>query len=131
MLEHYHLTNAECQLHGRNEYAEFPEAKGQKFDFVLVDGIRRSDCISFALDHLKPDGLIYLDNSDTDSGGGEMRTAVARLNEAAIEREGACSSFTDFVPGNFFGTEGVLVGFGRYEPLLHQLSSLIKFKSKC
>lgn len=37
----------------------------ERFDLVCVDGIRRGDCLSKALDLVKPGGLILLDNSNS------------------------------------------------------------------
>jgi predicted O-methyltransferase YrrM len=40
---------------------EFPD---EHFDFVLVDGERRSECLEAAIPKLKPGGLLVLDNAD-------------------------------------------------------------------
>jgi hypothetical protein len=41
--------------------SEFPRGS---LDFVLVDGQRRSQCVSIALEILKPGGLLILDNAE-------------------------------------------------------------------
>lgn len=39
----------------------------RKFDIIIIDGMRRDDCIHRAIDHLAPGGLMVLDNSDSEA----------------------------------------------------------------
>lgn len=49
----------------RNAYVEGePSFKNESFDYVLVDGIFRSDCALRAIEVLKPGGILVLDNAE-------------------------------------------------------------------
>jgi len=37
---------------------------GNQFDIIVVDGRKRVKCVKFAVDYLKPDGVLILDNSE-------------------------------------------------------------------
>lgn len=45
-------------------YTEAVARPGRAFDCIVVDGSARKRCAEAALDHLKPGGLVILDNSD-------------------------------------------------------------------
>jgi hypothetical protein len=47
-----------------NAYAAAPQQLNRKFDLILIDGIKRSECSLVSLNLLTEDGLIILDNSD-------------------------------------------------------------------
>jgi hypothetical protein len=58
---------------------EFP---AEWFDIVVVDGQERIACAAAALNHLKPDGLLVLDNSDRPA----YRAAIEHLHGNGLGR---------------------------------------------
>ena len=62
------------------------------FDIVVVDGVERTACTRSAVDHLRPDGLLILDNSDRP----EYRSAVEYLADNGFGR----IDFYGFAPGS-------------------------------
>lgn len=46
------------------EYASAITSTEQDFDLIIIDGAWRNECANIALAHLRPNGLIILDNSD-------------------------------------------------------------------
>lgn len=63
-------------------------AEDGPFDLVLVDGRARAACLAAALAHLRPDGLIVLD----DSGRRRYRPAIAASGLALSEHRGLAPS---------------------------------------
>jgi hypothetical protein len=45
-------------------YENFPKDCGQKFDFIIVDSLKRFECAKNAIAALKPEGAIILDDSE-------------------------------------------------------------------
>lgn len=78
--------------------------EGGAFDLILVDGRYRDECVERALDRLKPNGILYLDNSDHGKSefSGDLPRAVALVESAAKERGWRLSEIVDFAPTNFF-----------------------------
>lgn len=114
MLRQAKLTNVHYFLHEEPAYSRFDEAADRQFDFVLIDGIVRSACVMTALQRVKPDSVLYLDNSDK---GGEIRLAEEALLTASRERSGRVLYFTDFSPTDFFGNQAMMVLLGRFASL--------------
>jgi hypothetical protein len=56
--------NAKGVLISQDEYSIYPFKFNKKFDVIVVDGIKRFDCLKTALQILKDDGFIIFDNSD-------------------------------------------------------------------
>ena len=54
------------------DYVRQIEIKEEKFDFVLVDGECRSQCLAAAAKKMKPGGYLVLDNADLDYGISDM-----------------------------------------------------------
>lgn len=50
-----------------DQYPNVIEGFRRKFDIVIVDGMLRDACIRLAVDHLTPDGVLILDNSDCEA----------------------------------------------------------------
>jgi hypothetical protein len=86
----------------RESYLDAPE--GMEFDLILVDGKYRDECVERALDRLKPNGILYLDNSDhgKSEDSGDIPRAVALVEGAAKERGWLLDEILDFAPTNFF-----------------------------
>jgi len=47
-----------------NEYINFPSTLGVKFDFILVDGRKRKECMEKASSILSPDGVVILHDAE-------------------------------------------------------------------
>jgi hypothetical protein len=45
-------------------YSDTIRSGGREFDVVVVDGENREGCLKIAPNHLKPDGIVILDNSE-------------------------------------------------------------------
>jgi hypothetical protein len=87
-------------------------APDQRYDLIMIDGSHRDDCVRFALEHLAPGGIIYLDNSDKglDETTGNIPEAQ-RLLLAFAEREGLpVAEFTDFAPTQLHVQRGLWIG---------------------
>ncbi len=79
-------------------------------DFLVVDGIKRLECMHEAVRLVKRGGgFVYLDNSDVQSV--ERLMAYEVLVSAAHEQGGYVMKFVDYPPGMFQVTEGTLVKF--------------------
>jgi predicted O-methyltransferase YrrM len=86
------------------------EAKGG-FDFVLIDGRYRDECVDVAIANLRPGGCIYLDNSDQiyeDEPNGSCAKAREKLLQWVKATNGEVIDYTDFAPTLFFVTRGEL-----------------------
>jgi hypothetical protein len=80
-----------------------------RFDFVLVDGAQRQASVCAALGSLKPQGSIYLDNTDFGVQWDFYASAERTLLEAAARDGATVRYFTGFAPATFVATQGVLV----------------------
>jgi hypothetical protein len=61
----YSSKNNKYKKYSFEEYARFIEIYSEKFfDFVFIDGRSRASCIKHALNRVKDNGYIMLDNSD-------------------------------------------------------------------
>ena len=78
--------------------------------FALVDGTDREGCVRAVVPKLKPDGWLYLDNTDKDMTfpDGDLRRAETALREAVSLRGRSLRCFSDFSPTNFFVEQGML-----------------------
>lgn len=47
-----------------NLYENFPKNSGQKFDFIIIDSLKRFECAKNSLSALKPGSTIILDDSE-------------------------------------------------------------------
>lgn len=63
LLKKNNISTAEIFLiKSKEDYAKKISEYDNKFDFILVDGLHREDCVSLALDKVKPGGLLIIDN---------------------------------------------------------------------
>lgn len=95
----------------KDSYGRFKIGDNEGFDLVMVDGSHRSICVANAAKLLRPGGILYLDNSDKDSGpgGGDMRAAETLALNFARERNAQIEYFTDFAPTQLFVQQGLLI----------------------
>lgn len=97
-------------------YPDLSEFSAGSFDFVLIDGIRRADCVRNVLSKVKEGGWIYLDNTDMSfqtKPGNDSQQAEQLLLSFIAPRKGSVRYFTDLVPGNFVAKQGMLVHLGK------------------
>ncbi|MBO6949153.1 MAG: hypothetical protein JJ855_14310 [Rhodospirillales bacterium] len=111
VLTSMQITNVDHTLRDEESYADVSGIADASLDFALVDGTDRAGCIKAVVPKLKPDGYLYLDNSDKDMTipDGDLRRAEAALLEAVTARGGSVLYFSDFSPTNFFVEQGMLV----------------------
>jgi hypothetical protein len=101
------FQNVDYRLQTGDEYSRLEDYPDASFDFVLVDGERRTESARTALAKVKPGGYVYLDNSDVPYG--DFRRARAALVEAAAPEPGSVRVFRDLCPTQIIVNEGLLV----------------------
>ena len=57
-------SNAHAIFATEDEYDVIPLQQNRKFDIIIVDGIKRADCINVAIKLMEENGIIIFDNSD-------------------------------------------------------------------
>jgi hypothetical protein len=95
------MANASILLHSP-PYGELRSALPAGFDLVVVDGESRDEAMRIALEKVRPDGYVYLDNSDV--AYPSHVAARELLTKAATSSE----LFVDLTPGNVSVTQGML-----------------------
>jgi hypothetical protein len=94
------------------DYIKFKKDSVEQFDFILIDGPLRAECFRNHMHLVKPNGMIYLDNSDANSSSdepGEIDLAVKLMEEFAASKGATIERFTDFSPASLFVTSGLMV----------------------
>jgi len=56
--------NSRAYLIAEAEYSNHPKQLNENFDIIIVDGIKRLECLQTALTLINPGGMIIFDNSD-------------------------------------------------------------------
>lgn len=81
------------ELYG-DAYIGAIDAEDDPFDLIVVDGRRRTECLTRAIPHLAPGGIILFD----DSGRRRYRTAIAKcgLKERRYFGRSFCVPYPDF-----------------------------------
>jgi len=80
---------------------EFPPGY---FDVIVVDGLERLSCYRLAVQHLRPGGILVVDNSDNDrTTGGDLFVIDQMLLN--IGPEWQVHRFPGWGLGNFFAWE--------------------------
>jgi len=118
--EWFATVSAETRALGSVDYRFAPDpasyvalAPDKPYDLIMIDGSWRDDCARFAVSHLKPGGIIYLDNSDKGPNmqeTGDIPQARAFLLEFAANEGLPAREFTDFAPTQLFVQRGLMVG---------------------
>lgn len=112
------VHHADVRYELRPSYQDYPRLSpaeaGDGFDLILVDGLWRDRCVESARSHLRPGGIIYLDNADRtrrENGHptGDTPRARALLVEFAQRENCILESYIDFVTGTLLAQEGLLV----------------------
>jgi predicted O-methyltransferase YrrM len=98
-------------LDSEQEYSSFMSEDKLGFDLIMVDGNSRSKCVLESTKLLRPGGILYLDNSDTDSTpqGGDMRKAEHYAREYAKKVGAQVTEITDFAPTQLIAQQGLMV----------------------
>jgi predicted O-methyltransferase YrrM len=104
-FEERRFQNVDYRLLTEDDYTNIEGYPDHSFDFVLVDGARRTESARTALAKVKPGGHVYLDNSDVPY----FQRARATLIEAAASDPGAVRVFRDLCPTQIAVSEGLLV----------------------
>jgi len=74
------------------------------FSVISVDGSHRLDCFRLALEHIRPGGVLVIDNTDNDRlTGGDLFVIDQILEELGGGWE--VHRFPGWGPGNFFAWE--------------------------
>lgn len=102
LLAQHAASHARVHLREEIDYPDLSAFPTEHFDFILIDGIRRDECVQSAISRLKPGGFIYLDNTD------RYVTACSLLTEVVTQRHGRATYYTDFAPTSFVATQGLL-----------------------
>lgn len=100
--------NVRYELRDGASYATLDDLDDGSIDFAVVDGLFRSSCVEVVLPKLKRGGYLYLDNTDKDAKGGDMRRAEQFVVEAAAARQGTLTYFTGFTIGMLNSHQGLL-----------------------
>ncbi len=74
-----------------SDYENFPKNCGQKFDLIIVDSLKRFECAKNAIDALKPNGTIILDDSE--------RKNYKKIFDFFAENNFSEKNFTGISPG--------------------------------
>lgn len=110
-LSRHDFSNVAYQLRSWEDYENLNGESDLKFDFVLVDGVKRLQCVRTALGKLASGGFIYLDDSDVHRD--PERQLAEELILAAVDRTGgSVSYFVDFAPALIHTKEGLLARLG-------------------
>lgn len=107
-----------CEVEHRTGEAYY-SLEDQRFDFAVVDGQFRWKCLENLSDQMKPGGLIYFDNSDSDkdashygayglSGSRHAQTFVRRLEQIQMVR---VKTVHGMINGELFAGSGMLISF--------------------
>jgi SAM-dependent methyltransferase len=116
----YAKVSARLSAAGNIDYRFAPDpasyvglAPDKPYDLIMIDGSWREDCARFAVRHLKPGGVIYLDNSDKGPNmqvTGDIPAARAFLLEFAAQQGLPSREITDFAPTQLFVQRGLMIG---------------------
>jgi predicted O-methyltransferase YrrM len=93
------------------QYVNPTDCNPESFDLVIVDGIARPECARASLRLVKPNGAIYLDNTDFGSQWQWYLDTETTLLHAAQERNGTVRYFTGFPPATFVACQSMLITF--------------------
>ncbi len=122
---HRHVTYRLCPE--RAQYAAFPNGETDElFDFVLVDGFQRTETLRQGLARLKPDGWLFLD--DTDRLYDPGNAAAGQVMQEHISRYGGeLTWLTDFVAHEFRVRQGVLYSSNQATPAMKTKKSMMNW----
>jgi len=114
-LEHdrqwYELIAHRLERFGNVKYRDIEDTEtylaqtpDEAFDLIMIDGRARLICTLFAMTHLAPGGIIYLDNCDKHPEPRRLLLDFAQKLGLRVRE------FTDFAPTQLFVQRGLMVG---------------------
>jgi hypothetical protein len=111
------LANVKVRFAQGPDYYDLGWLGDTQFDLVIVDGSYRWKCIEAALPHVRPGGMLYLDNSDADKDrefypDPTMKRAAQALLESYVmtDRRGATlSRHVGLINGELHVGEGMVL----------------------
>jgi predicted O-methyltransferase YrrM len=108
-LQRRGIHNVDLRLCTGNEPSLFADVRENAIDFALIDSGIRSKCLFELWPKVRPGGLLYLDNWDSDLfwlEDGYNARAFLRQHRSEIA---TTRLFVDYVPGYVSVSEGLLV----------------------
>jgi len=75
------------------EYENYAKNSNIKFDFIIIDSLKRFDCAKNSIDALKPDGMLILDDSE--------RSNYKKIFDFLAENRFQKQDFFGIAPGQF------------------------------
>lgn len=96
-------------LRTNKDYSDLSVFQDGVFDFCLVDGIYRSECVRNTIPKMKLGGWLYLDNVDAT----ENLDAELQVREIASRFNWQIKYFVDFVPTALHPNQGVMLVLGK------------------
>lgn len=91
------------------EYSHFQSESKTLYDIILIDGIWRYSVAQVAVKKLKPNGVLYLDNSDANTSSelvNEIPELLNFLDEWRKKSGFRMEVYTDFSPTALHATQG-------------------------
>jgi hypothetical protein len=105
LLAKQQVRNTDYRFREVKDYLSHPDIEDHSLDLVVIDGMVRDRCASFALKKVRPGGWIFYDNSDVPWP--EYRSTRLQLLEAA--KPGTLLLFKDFYPFQISVMESMLI----------------------
>jgi hypothetical protein len=100
-------SNVVYELRSGPDYSDLSAYQNEHFDFAVVDGQHRGDCMRSVLPKMKRGGYVYYDNSDKDMTlGSEAQGRVAE--RLLIERAKSLNYIRGFTVCRMSAHEGIL-----------------------
>jgi predicted O-methyltransferase YrrM len=111
LLAKRRVHNVRYELRATSSYPDLSEYPDGFFNFAVIDGAARADCVRSTLPKIAPGGWIYLDNTDLgahENPNGDVQQAEQALLGAVAQRNGTARYFVDFAPTSFVVYQGML-----------------------
>ncbi len=107
ILAERHLRQVDLQFRWRkDDMCDFSAIPDGSLDLCFIDGGPRIDCLQAALPKMKPDGWIYVDNTDLYLETKQFITALPQQRPCRV------AFYRGFAPACLFVNEGAIVRFG-------------------
>ena len=78
----------------KRKYVDFIRTQETDFHVIAVDGSHREDCITTCFDHLTPDGVLIVDNSEMDYLSSSIEFLMSKgLKQLEFYGLGPCNGY--------------------------------------
>lgn len=94
----FSADNLEIRQRSGADYEQAVFEDSEKYDVIVIDGIRRAECAAAAVHALAGEGLIILDDSDRTVKSADYQQAVRTLKQAGLLQV----DFYGFCPMNIY-----------------------------